>query len=519
MNPDETSRGFGSYTELLRRRKNWIITIVPAVILISVYLAYTLPVQYRSTATIILEPSSIPQEFIQTTVANYADQQIEIISGRVMASETLKTLVQQFDPYPDATDLTLEQKAHRILTDMELQRVDPVTLEPLEKSPAFSLHYQNPNPQRAALVTQRLAELFLTYHQRERTQAAQAAAKLISDRADELTDELRKVDVEYAELRSKHGDSLTETKERNEVNRDRAERDLEDAQRQLRVAQERQSLLAIQLNGVSPNLLANKGGDLTDLATVRAQLADAEQRYTPDHPDVKRLRRALASLMAQQNARGPVGATAPAIKADNPEYQRVASQLDSANKDVAALQMTVQRALADLSRYTEALHGSPEIERQYVELQRRRDSLQTQFQQVQEKLKGAEMGQRFEAEKQGEHFSEIRAPFPASSPYYPNRIGLMLLGVVLGGTIAAIAVAIAESSDATMRGARDIAASDDLPLLGGVPQILRPNDDRRRKMIWGTVCAAYVAAAILVTVTVIHAQIRDSSAQSVSSPT
>jgi succinoglycan biosynthesis transport protein ExoP len=244
-------------------------------------------------------------------------------------------------------------------------------------------------------------------------------------------------------------------------------------------------------------------------------LADAEQRYTPDHPDVKRLQRALAALMAQQNARGNAGA--PTIKADNPDYQRVASQLDSANKDVTALQANVQRDLADLNRYSDALHGSPEFEQQYAALQRRRDSLQTQFAQVQEKLKGAEMGQRFEAEKQGEHFSEIRAPFPAGSPFFPNRIGLIMLGLVVGGALAAIVVAVTESTDATVRGASDVVSSDNLPLLGGVPEILRPNDDRRRKLAWGAAFAAYAVAAILVTVTVIHAQIRDHSALSPSS--
>lgn len=513
MRKDEPTPGFGDYAALIRRRGALIVTIVPAVILLSVYLAFALPAEYRSTATIILEPSSIPQELIKTSVASYADQEIEVISGRVMTVETLTGLVRQFDPYPEES-LTLEQKAQRILADMQLQKVDPVTLEPLEKSDAFSLHYQNPNPKRAAAVAQRLADLFLTYHQRERARAAEEAAKLIAVQADALNAELHQLDDEYAQLRMKHGDALPDAKDRNESGRDRAERDLDDLQRQLRAAQERESLLSIQLNGISPNLLANKG-DLTDLPTVKAQLADAEQRYTPDHPDVKRLRRALASLMAQQNGRGSGPAT---NKADNPEYQRVASELDSAHKEVAALQRSTENARAKLDEYASLLRSSPEIERQYADLQRRRESLQTQFQQSQEKVNSAEMGQQFEASKQGEHFSLIRAPSAASSPYYPNRLGMILLGVVLGGVIAAGAVAIAESSDATVRGAKDLVHSGEASLLlGGIPEILRPEDYRRRRLVWGSVCAVYLVVAGLVAVTVIHAQMRANSVQTPSS--
>jgi polysaccharide biosynthesis transport protein len=504
MSRSEVAPGLADYIALVRRRKAWIIAIVPAAILLSVYLSYAIPAQYQSTATIILEQSSIPQELIRTTVTSYADQQIEIISGRVLTVETLRNVVREFDPYPEASTLDLDQKAQRMLADTQVERVDPVTLQPLLQSTALSIHYQNPNPQRAAVVAKRLADLYLTYHQRVRTESAQATAKLLAERANSITRELRSLDDEYAQLRIRNGDALPDAKERNEAGRDRTERDLEDLQRQLRTAQERESLLSIQLNGISPNLMANKG-DLTDLATVKAQLADAEQRYTPDHPDVKRLRRALASLLAVQ---AKSGAGTPAIKADNPEYQRVASQLDSARTEVQALQGSVARARGQMDQYSAFLRSSPEVERQFTDLQRRRANLQTQFQEMQEKLKSAELGQEFESEKQGERFSMIGAPVVASSPYYPNRIGLILLGFVLGCAIAAIAVTIAESTDATVRGAGDIASLSDIPVLGAIPDILRPGDVRRRRLVWGSVSAAYLLVGILVAVTVIRAEVR-----------
>lgn len=506
---NESAPGFGAYKSLIRRRGAWIATIVPAVILLSVYFAFALPPLYRSTAIIILEPSSIPEEFIKTTVASYADQQIEIISGRVMTPDTLADLVRQFDPYPDQPNLSVDQKAQRVLAAIQLQRIDPVTFEPLEKSAAFSLSYQNPNPARAAIVTQRLSDLFLTYHQRERTRAAQEASKLIAGQADELTKQLRELDQEYAQLREQHGDALPDAKDRNEVGMDRAERDVDDLQRQLRDAQERETLLNAQLSNLSPNLLANKG-DLTDLATVKAQLADAEQRYTPDHPDVKRLRRVLQDLLAQQSSGV---AHSPSVKPDNPDYIRVASQADAAHKEVVALQDNVARAHAKLDEYSAFLRSSPEIERQYTDLQRRRESLQNQFQQVQDKVKSAEMGQAFEAQKQGEHFTLLRAPNAASSPSYPNRLGLILLGIVLGSAIAAVVVTIIESSDETVRGANDLLDTDDMPLLGGVPEILRVEDHRRRRLVWGSVCAVYLAAAIFVGITIVQAQMRAHSAE------
>jgi polysaccharide biosynthesis transport protein len=504
---DEAQPRFAEYAALFRRCRAWIFTIVPACILLSVFVAYTLTPQYRSTATIILEPSAIEKELIATSVASYADQQIEIISGRVMALPTLEQLVREYDPYPDAKDMNLTQKAKRVLDDVDLERVDPVTLLPLDKSPAFSLHYQNPDPHRAAVVATRLAELFLSYHQRERLATAKSAEKLIATRADLINKQLLQLDDEYSELVRKYGNSVPDSKGRNQDSRDRAQRDLEEIERQLRNTQQQESLFRIQLNGLSPFLMASKG-DLTNLATVKAQLADAQQRYTPDHPDVKRLKRALAALMTQ----GATDRQAPISTADNPDYLRVANDLEAAHHEVAALEANAARVREQVAQYSGLMRSSPDAERAFADLDRRRDSVKTQFNETQEKLKNAEVGQIYESEQHGEHFSMIREPFAATSPNFPNRLGMILLGIVLGCALAAIAVAIKETADATVRGADDL-KDVGISLLGGIPEILRPADQRQRRLLWGSVSAAYIVFAVLTATVIIRSEVRTEELQ------
>jgi LPS O-antigen subunit length determinant protein (WzzB/FepE family) len=175
---------------------------------------------------------------------------------------------------------------------------------------------------------------------------------------------------------------------------------------------------------------------------------------------------------------------------------------------VAALQAATARARAQLAQYTATVNPTAEAEREAGDLERRRASLQTQFQEVQEQLKSAHLGQLVESDEHAEHFQMIRAPFPASQPYSPNRLGVVLLGLVLGGAIAAGAVAIAESSDPTVRGASDVTALANLPVLGNVPVILLPSDRLRNKLIWGGVSAVYLVALVIVIITVDQARAR-----------
>src|SRR4051812_35556675 len=155
-----TESGLRVYAPILRRRATYIAIIAPLLILLAVYLAFALTPLYQATATILLEPSSVDPKVVTTTVLSYSNQQIEIVQGRVMTMDTLTALVKDYDPYP-GTPLTTFDKAQRVLEETTVERVDPVTLKPLQESNAFSLHYRNPDSDRAAEITKRLAALFL----------------------------------------------------------------------------------------------------------------------------------------------------------------------------------------------------------------------------------------------------------------------------------------------------------------------------------------------------------------------
>jgi polysaccharide biosynthesis transport protein len=500
MNTDATDSGLKGYIPILRRRGVYIAVIAPAFILLSVYLSFALTPLYESTAAILLEPSSVDPKTITTTVTTYSNQQIEIVQGRVMTIDTLKELVKEYDPYPGAPMSTFE-KAKEVLNQTSVERVDPVTLKPLQESNAFSLHYRNSDSDRAAEVTKRLAELFLTYNQKTRQQTARDAAQFLAAQAEDVSKQMRGIDEEIKAFKAQHGDALPEYIARNESSIDREQHDLEGIQQELLRAEEKESLLATTLSQTSPNMVSN-AGDMTDLPTVRAKLAEAQQRYTPDHPEVKRLKAIVEQLAAAQSA---ITANGIVGNANNPVYMTTADQLKSARKEIAELKAQSARKQATINQYEDLLRRTPGVEREYSDIQRRRQSLQNTYQSIQDKLQQAQIAQNFETAQGGERFSLIRSPFPPRLPVYPNRIGLILLGVVLGGLFSAIAVAIAEASDSNVRDTRDLPSFGDAPVLATIPNILNTRDRRRRRLVFVSWAAAYGIAIFVVSATVVSA--------------
>jgi polysaccharide chain length determinant protein (PEP-CTERM system associated) len=398
------------------------------------------------------------------------------------------------------------EKSKRIADNTTIERVDPITLEPLEESLAFSIHYLNRDPQLAAAVATKIVNLFITYNQRTRAEQAAAAYEFLSTQAKSMETSMQVMERQLEAFKAKYGAALPEAQVRNMAAVERSQRDLDDFQREIRLAEEKESLLALQLSELSPSLTAAVSDWRTELAKLRAELALAEQRYTPEHPDVKRLRRAIADLAAQGSASTTVGRAKP----DNPEYLQVQSQLEGARRDLQALRASAARARNEIIEYERSIGMSPTVEREYLQLSRDYENTSKRYQDVQGKLKDAALAQNLESEARGERFTLVRPPVVPDSPFYPNRLGIILLGFVLGSAIAFGTAAIVEASDPTVRGSDDIQGIMDMAALGAVPLLMNRADRRRRSLVWASVSAVFLVALIVVATTaVVRAAISD----------
>jgi succinoglycan biosynthesis transport protein ExoP len=483
----------GDYFDVIRRGWIYVAAVVPPVVLLAIYLAFTITPIYRSTATVLLEPSSIPQNLIRTTVTDFADEQLEIVSRRVLATENLVPLAEEIDPYPDQPELDVVAKARLISEATLTESVDPITLEPLPQSSALSIHYDNADPDIARDVTRRLAEMFLSYNRETRLGQATDTRRILEEQAQEVRMRTLELEQKIADFRTRYGNAVPEAQARNLQALDRIERDFDTLQQQILLANDRKRALELQLSTINPNVFDPNGEWRTELATLRTELAVAQQRYTADHPDVRRLRRAIEAL----SVRATDGAAEP-VAPDNPEYAQVASQIRTVNSELAALAANATRAREQIAEYEHSLSIAPEVEREYRQLERDYDIEQTRLREIEQSLGEAALGQVLESESRGTRVTVIRNANRPTSPYSPNRLGVILMGIVLGGGLAAALVAVRESADPTIRSARDLSELTEIKPLAAVPFMLNSADKRKRMLAWGTASVIAVIALTFV---------------------
>ena len=136
---------------------------------------------------------------------------------------------------------------------------------------------------------------------------------------------------------------------------------------------------------------------------------------------------------------------------------------------------------------------------------RQRDVLRNQFQDIQNKLREADVARSLESEQKGARFTQIRAPEVPTSPYSPNRAGIILLGVLLAGALGVALAMVAESVDPTVRGMRDLRGLMSIPTVAAVPVLENVADRRNRVLLWGSYAAAVGLGTVAVVVTIFTA--------------
>ena len=94
-------------------------------------LAMLLPARYRSSGTILIEQQELPADLVRSTVTSFADQRIQVISQRVMTTETLLKLIHRFELYADERGgESREELIERMRSDIDFRMISADVIDP-----------------------------------------------------------------------------------------------------------------------------------------------------------------------------------------------------------------------------------------------------------------------------------------------------------------------------------------------------------------------------------------------------
>ena len=481
MNQGATS--LKDYLDVVRRRKLSLIIPFAAIFLLSAAVAVILPPVYKSTSTILIEEQEIPSDFVMATVTSFAEQRLQSIYQRIMSTSRLLDIINRFKLYTELKGkLTTEQIVGRMRQAIKLETisaevVDRRTGKPSSATIAFTLTYEGKGvPEKVQRVANVLASLFLEENMQVRERQTKETYQFLEDEMNKLRLQLDEIEAKIAVFKGRHIDELPEVFQVNLQSLESTERNIERLNEQLRSLKEREGYLQTQLASLAPTDKMNE--DMRRLRELRVQLANLKTRFTDAYPDVIKTKEEIARL--EKHIAGESGIS-DGGRPDNPAYVTLASQLASTQADIES----VKRQIGDLQRkadeYRQRIEASPKVEESYKVMLIERNNTQTKYDDLVQKYMEARVAHGLEREQKGERFTLIDPARLPEKPYKPNRMAIIMIGLILGVAAGVALVSVREYTDSSVRSADALSLATRFPVLAGIPEIRTAGDLRRKR--------------------------------------
>lgn len=466
------------------KRRRWGL-IVPALVVFSLSVLVILvwkPV-FRSTSTILLEEQEISREYVMATVTSFAEERLQTINQRMMSSARLLEIIKQFNLYEDKRNRftteeivdTMRKKDIKFKT-VTANVVDRRTGLPTAATIAFTVSYEGKNPQVVQQVANVLASLYLEENIKVVDQQTEGTTKFLEEEMKSVQANLAGLEKKIAAYKEKNPRALPELFQFNLQTLDWTEKNYDQLNDQLRSHKEKESYLLTQLATMAPDA-ANQ--DKERLKELRSRLGSLKTRYSSEYPDVNKTKAEIAEIEKKLQSLGNEGAVVE--KPDNPAYVALAAELASVQSEIKS----VKRQIEDLDKkrndYRHRLEMSPRVEEGYKNLMAERNNTQLKYDDLMRKYMEARVAHGLEKGQMGERFTLIDpAQFP-EKPVRPNRLAVLLIGLLLGIGSGVGTAAMQEAADHTARASADLEKALSFPVLSEIPEIVTAEDDQRRR--------------------------------------
>ena len=522
---------FTGYLHAIARRKSLLFGVAIPIAALAILLSIALPDLYTSSALVEIDEPSSAQSLAETSGGeSYADQYVQNLKGIVLTDSNLRKMAQEHNLYPgfdDDSAMLLRLKRDISVNIVTTPILDPRTGRERNVVDAFTLSYDNRSPEKAQKGATWLVDAFLAEHRRQRQGRASNAAQFYAKEAERIRTHVAGLESKLAEFKRANAGQLPELTEVNMSMMDRAESQLETNDQQMRGLRQERVFLAAQLEQARsagpdagsvrqledqyarmrssydeshPDMVALRrqidslkfgtsagtGTSLrSQLNSKRATLAEARQRYGEEHPDIKRLQRDIATLETRIKAgeRGDVE-----MSDGTPMGMQLRTQINAVDSQLASLMAQNAALRAKLSGIERNVTAAPTVEREYSNVTRDLQSAREKYQQLLDRQMDAEIGEAAIVGGRADEFRLVQAPMMPGGPSKPERLAILLIGLVTAVVLGFSLTVAAEAFDPKVRGARDVRE-----LLGVSPLVAIPairNSRSRRRNAWRLMTAS-----------------------------
>jgi polysaccharide chain length determinant protein (PEP-CTERM system associated) len=447
--------------------------------------ALVLPKRYTSETLVLVDQPRVPTEYVKPVVTDDLNHRLASMQEQILSRTRLEPIIEKFGLYADQRQrLHMDELVQKLRTSVTIKPIEQMPGTTRNSLPGFYVNVVFDNPQTAQQICTEITSMFMQQNTHEREQQAAQTTNFLTGQLDEAKRKLDEQDQKLAAFKRQYLGSLPEEAQTNLNLLSGMNGQLEANVQALSRAQQdktfNESLLSQQEASaamISPIFQNSSETPDRQLAELEEQLSALQAKYTPEHPDVVKLRKQIEDFKQRMVAAPkPEENVRPTPKVDSLQVQQLRAKLrldDLSISDLTRRQKEIQEQIAQLQS---RLQASPVVEQQLKEITRNYQTAQDFYNDLLKKQEQSAMATDLEHQQESEQFRVLDPPSLPDKPSFPNRLifagGGLGAGVVLSlGILYLIALL-----DKSMHTERDAELCLNLPVLAMIPVLEAPGN-------------------------------------------
>jgi len=490
--PEQDSLNVGRYWALICHRRWWMIATLVISWAIVVVASRFMPVKYRSETVILVEQQKVPEKYVEVDLPQ---QRLQSITQQILSRTRLLAIAQNYRLYANEGQRDPDALVGRMRKDItiELEKASQNQLT------SFKVAYSASTPRLAQQITGELTALFIEDSERNRQKDSENITAFLANELQAAGADLAQQEQRLRDFKTKYLGELPEQLQGNLQILAGLQSRLQAESEALNQA-EQHKLYLESLLGQHKSLRGGAAeGDSSptlpaleqQLAKMKNQLNDLSARYTPEHPDIVRLKEQIAATeklqeKIEQEAKSGKrtdsslpAATAAEIQAMSPIMQ-IESQIKANQLEIAHRKQEVKNVESEIRQYEGRLNLTPVREQQLAAVTRDYQQSRANYESLLAKRQQSEMATSLVKQQQGEQFRVLDPPNLPLRPYFPDRFKFSLAGLGVGTCLALALLGLLEVSDARIYREEDLRDLTSAPVLAGIPALSTPAERRNQ---------------------------------------
>jgi polysaccharide chain length determinant protein (PEP-CTERM system associated) len=502
--------------DIFRRRRLLALGTFAAVLAAAVSFAIYLPDLYRGQALVLIE-RPIDENIVRSaeSAPGELESRLHIIKQEILSRDRALVLINRFHLYPKQTRTgAIDDALNQMRSDVEVNPSGPEQVSGKVKTVSFTLNYTGDSAKTVADVTNAIASFYVQQNDSMRSQSALGTLQFLRQQLADAKAALDRQDAMITQFTSKYTGQLPQQIGVNLATLERMNTQLRlNGEQQIRLIEQREKLMEglqdptnvarAENPDASPEMIER----LKQIDKLKGDFAQLQTKFTSKHPDVVRMQEQIADLelqqkqdeMALQKKREAARAAAAAstAAADDAKAPR-RKTIESIDGEIAKLREEEQAIRTTIASFEQRLEGAPEREQEFSLVTRDRQAAKDLYDSLLKRYDEAQLSASVETDRQGERFRVLEPALPPEGPTGPNRIRLILMGILLALAAAVGVILTAEQFDASFHGVDELREFTSVPVLVSIPPI-GPVPFKRRLLTGLATVSAIAMIALIAT--------------------